>query len=144
MLSVGSKAPEFTAYDQDGNSHSLSEFFGKLIVLYFYPKDDTPGCTMEACSIRDNFAKLTEKASILGVSSDSTLSHKQFAIKYNLPFILLSDPQKEIIKMYEADGLFTKRITYLIDKNGIIIKIYPQVNPSSHASELINDLNNLS
>lgn len=141
MLEVQTKAPDFRLKDQDNNEHTLSEFLGHYVVLYFYPKDDTPGCTTEACSIRDSYEQFQKKAVVLGVSTDSVERHKKFTDKYNLPFILLSDPQKELIKKYQADGVFTKRITYLIDPKGIIIKTYSKVIPTQHASELLTDLN---
>lgn len=143
MLRVRTKAPGFTLRDQDNREVSLDTFHGKHIVLYFYPKDDTPGCTKEACGIRDNYAKLQTMAIILGVSADSVESHKQFAEKYQLPFILLSDPKKEVIIKYQVDGVFTKRSTYLIDPTGMIVKIYPKVDPSQHAEEIAHDLESL-
>ena len=143
MLKVNTKAPQFSAYDQNNYKHSLTDYTNKYVILYFYPKDDTPGCTTEACGIRDNYLKLQEKAVVIGVSKDSVLSHKEFAEKYHLPFTLLSDPEKEIIKAYDADGAFTQRITYLIDPKGIIVKTYPKVNPAMHAQEILNDLNSI-
>lgn len=140
MLDLNSKAPEFNLPDQNNKKHALRNFLRRYVVLYFYPKDDTPGCTREACSMRDNYEELQKKAVVLGVSADSVKSHKEFAEKYNLPFILLSDPKKSAIKLYQADGLSIKRITYLIDPNGLIIKTYPKVNPSQHAAEIRNDL----
>ncbi len=143
MLQVQAKAPGFILRNQDNREISLDTFQGKYVVLYFYPKDGTAGCTKEACSIRDNYAKLQTLAVVLGASADSVESHKQFAEKYQLPFMLLSDQNKEIIKKYQADGLFTKRVTYLINPDGIIIKTYQKVNPSQHAEEIINDLESL-
>lgn len=143
MLKEQTKAPEFIAFDQNNQKHSLSDYLGQYVILYFYPKDDTPGCTTEACSIRDNYSELQKKAVIIGVSKDSISSHKEFVNKYNLPFTLLSDPNKEIIKTYDADGVFTKRITYIINPKGIIIKIYPDVNPSTHVQEILNDLDSI-
>src|SRR3972149_3031892 len=106
-LVVGSKAPDFTLLDQDGKSHKLSNYRGKWILLYFYPKDDTPGCTKEACSIRDNFPAFKKiKAEIFGVSIDSEKSHKKFAEKYDLPFTLLADPEKKVVEAY---GVFGKK-----------------------------------
>lgn len=140
MLPIGTKAPDFSLADQHDKKHSLTEYLGKKIIIYFYPKNDTPGCTTEACNFRDNYEELQKKAIILGISSDSTTSHKTFAEKYQLPFILLSDPEKEVIKKYKADGIFTKRITYLIDPQGNIAKIYPNVSPSGHVHELLKDL----
>ncbi len=140
MLLLQTKAPGFVLRNQDNQEISLDAFQGEYVVLYFYPKDDTAGCTKEACSIRDNYGKLQTMAVILGVSADSVESHKQFAEKYHLPFTLLSDPNKETIKKYQADGVFTKRITYLISPEGIIIKTYPKVDPSQHAEQILKDL----
>lgn len=144
MLQVQTKAPNFTALDQDGKSHSLNDYKDRYVILYFYPKDDTPGCTKEACSIRDNYAALQKKAVVIGVSSDSVESHKKFEQKYHLPFTLLSDTSKEIRLAYEADGMMAKRITYLINPQGEIKKAYPKVNPSQHAEELLMDLQQVS
>lgn len=143
MLDVQTKAPEFHLVDQDNKEHTLSDFLGHYVVLYFYPKDDTPGCTTEACTIRDNYELFQKKAIVIGVSSDSVKSHKKFAEKYQLPFILLSDPQREMIKAYHAGNIFTKRITYLIDPRGMIIRSYAKVIPTQHASELLDDLKDL-
>jgi thioredoxin-dependent peroxiredoxin len=144
------KAKDFSLPDQDGRVHSLSIYRGKWVVLYFYPKDDTPGCTKEACNFRDSIQELMNfGAVILGVSKDSVTSHKKFAEKYNLNYPILSDEGKEVIKSYEAWGTKkflgrkfegTLRITYLIDPNGIIEKIYKNVNPSLHAGEILKDL----
>jgi peroxiredoxin Q/BCP len=136
------KANNFELPDQNGKVHKLSEYLGKWVVLYFYPKDDTPGCTKEACSLRDNFREIQKLgAVILGVSKDSVASHKKFADKYNLNFPVLSDTSGEMIKSYEAKGLVgTRRITYLIDNLGKIRKVYEKVNPTIHAQEIINDL----
>lgn len=139
MLQINTQAPAFQLTAQDGQSYSLEQFRGKYILLYFYPKDDTPGCTKEACMIRDQFGEF-EKSGIvvLGVSADSPESHKEFAEKYHLPFLLLSDEQKQTIKAYQADGLlFTKRISYLIDPQGTIVENYPDVDPASHAAEIL-------
>ena len=140
MLDLHAMAPDFTAVDQDNRSVSLQDFRGKYVILYFYPKDDTPGCTTEACSLRDNYKDLQEKAVVIGVSTDSVASHKKFADKYHLPFILLADTEKTIIKAYDADGIFAKRITYLIDPDGKIVKAYPKVDPSTHAEEILRDI----
>ncbi len=142
MLSINSIAPSFTLTAQDNASYSLEQFRGKYVLLYFYPKDDTPGCTKEACMIRDQFGEF-EKLGIvvLGVSADSPERHKEFADKYHLPFLLLADTQKEAIKAYQADGLlFTKRISYLIDPKGVIINVYPDVDPAIHAGEILKDV----
>jgi len=153
MIPLDSNAPDFSLPDQDGEMRSLQDFRGKNIVLYFYPKDDTPGCTKEACNFRDSYHELQKKdVVILGVSKDTIASHKKFAEKYKLTFPLLSNPEKNIIKEYgawgpkkfmgrEFDG--TLRISYLIDKKGIVIKSYPKVNPLLHAEEIIKDVESL-
>lgn len=141
MLSENSPAPEFKAQDQNGKWHSLKDYAGKWVLLYFYPKDDTPGCRREACEFRDHFGDLKKKAIVLGVSHDTVVSHKKFGKKYGLPFLLLSDPEKKIIRDYEAKGfLFTKRISYLIDPQGSIAKAYDKVSPSRHAQQVLEDL----
>lgn len=153
LLPLKSKAPDFTLQDQDGNEHSLSDHLGSFVLIYFYPKDDTPGCTKEACMIRDtfpNFKKL--EAKVFGISDDSVKSHKKFAEKYELPFTLLSDEGKEVIRAYGALGeksMFGKkflgihRISYLIDKKGYIAKVYDNVKPETHAEEVLVDLKSL-
>ena len=143
MLKINTKAPQFSALDQSNKPRELSDFSGKYIILYFYPKDNTPGCTIEACNLRDKYTDLKKKAIIIGVSADSVDIHKMFAEKYHLPFILLADTNKEIINSYNASGIFTKRITYIIDPTSIIIKVYPNVSPSTHANEIVRDLENL-
>jgi peroxiredoxin Q/BCP len=145
QLQSGTPAPEFSLQDHTGAMRTLSEFKGSYVVLYFYPKDDTPGCTKEACMIRDVYNDFeTNGIIVLGVSKDSPESHVKFKEKYQLPFILLSDMNKSVIDAYGADGiLFNKRITYVIDPNGIIAKIYPNVDPAGHAIELLNDIKNL-
>lgn len=147
------KAVTFGLKDQDGKIRTLSEFKGKWVVLYFYPKDNTPGCTKEACNFRDSFHELQSLgAQILGVSKDSVASHKKFADKYSLNFPILSDESLEIIKAYGAWGRKkfmgrdyegTLRNTYLIDPTGNIVKEYKKVNPLTNASEIISDLKNL-
>lgn len=143
MLVINTKAPDFSALDQDGMRKSLSDYAGKYLVLYFYPKDDTPGCTTEACSIRDNFKEFEKYAVVVGVSSDGVESHKKFAQKYQLPFTLLADTDRAIIKKYDAGGLFTKRISYIINPQGIVTKVYHNVIPSQHAGEILTDLTDL-
>ncbi|MCF7824920.1 MAG: peroxiredoxin [Candidatus Marinimicrobia bacterium] len=141
VLAVGQKAPDFTLVDQDGKDHTLSDYVGQQVVVYFYPKDDTPGCTKEACSIRDDYTKF-EKDSIqvFGISYDDVKSHKAFAEKYNLPFTLLSDSDKSVSKAYGASGIFLpSRKTFLIDKAGILRKIYNNVDVTSHGEEILND-----
>lgn len=147
-------AYDFTLLDQSGLSHSLHDYLGKWVVLYFYPKDDTPGCTTEACNFRDSFHELQKLGVvILGVSKDTVGSHAKFAEKYNLNFPLLSDPDHSVVEKYSAWGekkfmgrifLGILRTTYLINPKGEIAKIYPKVNPTVHAQEIINDLKNLS
>lgn len=144
------KATNFTLPDQDNKQHSLSDYHGKWVIIYFYPKDDTPGCTKEACDFRDNFHTLQAKGVvILGVSKDSVASHKKFAQKHELNFPLLSDESKETIKAYNAwgekkfmgktfDGV--KRTTYLINPQGEIAKVYENVNPLNHAKTILDDL----
>lgn len=143
-LKVGDHAPDFNAQDQAGKTHTLEDYQGEWLVLYFYPKDHTPGCIREACSIRDNYADVKKLAAILGVSGDSIKSHASFADKYNLPFTLLADPEKNILDSYGANGtIFNKRSSFIIDPDGMIAKIYPKVNPDEHATELIADLKEL-
>jgi peroxiredoxin Q/BCP len=136
------KAKDFSLHDQNDSVHSLKQYRGKWVVLYFYPKDDTPGCTIEACKFRDSLAELQKLGVvILGVSKDSVASHKKFAEKYHLNFPILSDVSKEIIKAYDARGAFgTLRKTYLINPDGEIKKVYNNVNPTIHAGEIIRDL----
>jgi peroxiredoxin Q/BCP len=136
------KAKDFSLQDQNNIVHTLKQYHGKWVVLYFYPKDDTPGCTIEACKFRDSITELQKlDVVILGVSKDSVASHKKFAEKYHLNFPILSDESKEIIKSYDALGaLGTRRITYLIDPKGKINKIYKNVNPTVHAGDILRDL----
>jgi thioredoxin-dependent peroxiredoxin len=138
-LNSGDNAPDFTLKDYSGKNHSLSDYKGKMVALYFYPKDDTPGCTAEACNLRDNYKILSEKGIIiLGISYDSPESHTQFIEKYSLPFVLLSDSDKKVAKLYYAEGLITaKRITYLIDGQGKIVHIFDQVSTSDHAAQIL-------
>lgn len=141
MLKENSKAPDFKLPDKDNNMHSLSDYMGKWVVLYFYPKDDTPGCTKEAASFRDNIDKFKSlNVEVLGISSDTTESHKKFIDKFDLNITLLSDVKKEVIDKYHAKGIIPKRISYLINPEGVIEKVYPKVNLSMHAQEILNDL----
>jgi peroxiredoxin Q/BCP len=142
MLNTKTSAPNFKLLDQDGKEHSLLYHRGSYILIYFYPKDDTPGCTKEACVIRDMYKDFESNGvKVFGISSDSVESHKKFAGKYQLPFTLLSDPKKEVIKKYGADGtLFTKRISYLVGPNGMIEKVYPEVDPTTHGVEILKDI----
>ncbi len=138
-LSVGSTAPEFTTVDDEGNSVSLSDFRGKTVVLYFYPKDDTPGCTKQAQSFRDNFAEYQEQEMVvLGVSQDDQASHQKFKEKYGLPFQLLVDSDGAITQAYDVDGGgYAKRVTYIIDSNGTIAQVDSNVNTSTHATDVL-------
>ncbi len=147
------KAFDFSLPDQGGKLHKLSDYRGQLVVLYFYLKDNTPGCTVEACSFRDNQEKFSKNGIvILGISKDTVDSHKKFVQKHNLRFTIFSDVEKRIIKKYKAwgekkfmgktfDGILRK--TYLIDKKGNIVKIYEKVNPLTHAEEILKDANTL-
>jgi thioredoxin-dependent peroxiredoxin len=146
MLDIGEKAPDFSAPDQHGNMHSLSDYAGRWVLLYFYPKDDTPGCTKEAKAFRDTFQHyLDQNINVVGISPDSVTRHKRFAAKYHLPFSLLSDPSRKIIKAYGALGVFNrvKRISYLINDQSIVAKTYPKVTPDQHANEILQDFTNL-
>lgn len=150
MLNLGDKVPDFELPDQDGVTRSLKEFRGKKILIYFYPKDDTPGCTAEACGFRDLRHELSQKGvTIIGISKDSVKSHKKFAEKYGLTFILLSDESTETIKAYQAwdkkkfmgreyEG--TLRISYLVDEKGVIEKVYGTVDTKKHAEEVLVDV----
>jgi len=141
MLAIGTKAPEFEAPDQTGKTHKLSYHLGKWVLLYFYPKDFTSGCTTEACGIRDNYEGFKKiDATVFGVSTDSVESHAGFAKEHSLPFPILSDPEKKIVSAYEANGIMTKRISYLIDPKGVIAKTYDNVDPDKHAAEVLTDL----
>lgn len=150
MLKVTQKAPAFTLPDQDGVMHSLKDYAGQWVLIYFYPKDDTPGCTKEACALRDEFPAFGKlKAKIFGVSADTVASHKKFATKYKLPFTLLADPEKGMIEAYGVWGkkkfmgreyLGISRSSYLINPEGKIEKVYEKVNPLTHADEVLTDL----
>ncbi|MEK7109695.1 MAG: peroxiredoxin [Patescibacteria group bacterium] len=138
------KAFDFSLPDQNGEVHRLSDYHGQFVVLYFYPKDDTPGCTVEACSFRDNQEKFKEHGIVvLGVSKDTILSHKKFVQKHNLRFTIFSDVEKKVIRKYKAWGVSALRKTYLIDKEGNIVKVYDKVNPLIHAEEILKDVNTL-
>ncbi|HLP88902.1 MAG TPA: peroxiredoxin [Nostocaceae cyanobacterium] len=138
-LAVGTVAPAFTVKDTNGNTVSLSDFAGKTVVLYFYPKDDTPGCTKQACSFRDAQAEYNNKdVVVLGVSADDEASHQAFTTKYNLNFPLLADTNQALIKAYEVDGGgYAKRVTYVIDPSGKIIHVDASVNTATHASDVL-------
>ena len=147
MLETGVKAPDFTLVNQDGHSVSLSDFLGRKVVLYFYAKDNTPGCTRQACAFAASYAAFREMdAVVIGVSKDSAASHAKFAAKYDLPFVLLADPELEAIKAYDVwqeKKLYGKvsmgvvRTTYIIDENGIIEKAMPKVKPDTNAQEIL-------
>ncbi len=150
ILEEGVKAPAISANDQDGKPVTLEEYRGRKVILYFYPKDDTPGCTKEACAFRDNFPKFNiAGVEVLGVSIDNESKHKKFSEKYQLPFRLVSDPDKQIVEAYGVWGLKkfmgreymgTSRVTYLINEEGVIEKVWPKVNPAQHAEELLDYL----
>lgn len=146
---VGQPAPAFTLADQNGKTHSLDEYAGKWVVLYFYPKDDTPGCTKEACSFRDDLAQLDKLgAQVVGISVDNTDSHAKFAAKYHLPFPLLADKDGKVADSYGAlTNLYlvklAKRYTFLIDPKGNISKTYLSVDTSRHSQQIIDDLKHL-
>ena len=150
MLEKGTTAPDFKLDDQDGNPVSLADFRGKKILLWFYPKASTPGCTIEGQEFRDQFQNFQEKNTvILGMSADSVKSQKNFCEKQNFPYSLVSDPEKTTIRKYEAIGLKKMygreyegifRISYLIDENGLIQKTYGKVKPKEHAKEVLEDL----
>lgn len=141
QLNIGDKAPVFSAPDQNGKTRKLSNYKGKWLLLYFYPKDFTLGCTREACEFRDNFSELNKKVNIVGVSPDSQESHAKFAAKHDLPFTLLADTKRQIISAYGAKvGIFTRRFSYLINPEGRIAKIYRSVNPRIHAKQILKDL----
>jgi peroxiredoxin Q/BCP len=146
MLTQHAQAPDFSLPDASGKQHALSDYLGSWVLIYFYPKDDTPGCTKEACMLRDAFPQYQDrKIVILGISKDSSESHTAFSSKYELPFTLLSDAQQTVIKTYDAEGgLGTKRISYLIDPKGEIAKSYAKVDPATHADEVLKDVEELS
>ena len=147
MLEVGMKAPEFTLPDKDGNMVSLADFAGKKVVLYFYPRDNTPGCTRQACAFAgayEDFKKID--AVVIGVSKDSAASHQKFAAKHQLPFLLLSDPERTAIqaygvwqekKNYGKVSMGVVRSTFVIDENGVVEKVMPKVKPDTNAAEIM-------
>ena len=151
MLETGTKAPDFTLNDKDGKSVSLSDFIGKKVVLYFYPKDSTPGCTRQACAFAGVYGEFKKKnVEVIGISKDSIASHVKFSEKYGLPFILLSDPELEAIqafgvwqekKLYGKVSMGVVRTTFIIDENGVIEKIMPKVKPDTNALEILEYLN---
>jgi len=147
MLKEGNNAPAFTTKDASGQTVNLKDFKGKKVVLYFYPKDDTPGCTKEACSFRDEFAMFKKRGiHVLGISPDGEASHKKFAEKYKLPFTLLTDPEHKIADAYDTYGqkkfmgrtyMGIHRMTFLIDEKGKIKKVFAKVKPEDHANEVL-------
>ena len=150
MLEVGTKAPDFTLPDQNGNVHSLSDYRGKKVVLYFYPKDNTPGCTKQACGFAERYPQFTEKgAVILGISKDSVASHKKFEEKYGLPFTILSDPELKAIQAYDVwqekknygkVSMGVVRTTYLIDEEGKIAKAFDKVKAADNPEQMLGEL----
>jgi len=141
-LKVGDEAPEFSLYDQDNKLHNLSDYKGQRLVVYYFPKADTPGWTKEACGFRDIYSEYKRaKITVFGISYDSSKSLKKFKNKYALPFNFLSDSKKEVAKNYGAAGTgWPKRITFIIDKNGKIEKIYNKMNVNTHAEQILDDL----
>ena len=141
MLKKGDLAQDFSLPDQEGKTQSLSDYKNQWVLLYFYPKDFTSGCTKEACEFRDKFEKLKSLVNIIGVSADSPESHEKFAEKYTLPYTLLSDTDRKVINLYGATGfIFTKRVSFLINPKGVIEKVYNNVDPKTHALQIIADL----
>lgn len=150
MLEVGIKAPPFTLKDKDGKDVSLSDFLGKKVILYFYPKDNTPGCTRQACAFAGLYNAFRKKGvEVIGISKDSVASHEKFAEKYELPFVLLADPERTAIeaygvwqekKQYGKVSMGVVRTTFLVDENGMIVKIMPKVNPDTNAAEILAEL----
>ena len=150
MLTIGTRAPDFTLQDQNGTMRSLSDFLGRKVILYFYSKDMTSGCTKQACGFAELYPQFTEKgAVVIGVSKDTAASHKKFGEKYNLPFILLADPDKEAIQAYDVwkeKNMYGKatmgvvRTTYLIDENGTIVKAFTKVKAAENPQQMLNEL----
>lgn len=150
MLTIGSLAPDFSLKDKDGNVHKLSDFRGKKVVVYFYPKDNTPGCTRQAGAFRDAYQDFRNQSiEVIGISKDSEASHQKFIEKYNLPFLLLSDPDLEAIKgfgvwqekmNYGKKTMGVVRSTFVIDEEGKIIKIFPKAKPDSNAQDVLDFL----
>ena len=150
MLKQNDSAPEFSLEDQDGSIKKLTDFSGQPLVLYFYPKDDTPGCTTEACNFRDDYSEFIDKGvQIIGISPDSVKSHQKFQSKHELPFSLLSDPDHKVAEQYGAWGLKKMygreyegilRTTFLIDKNGRVAKVFEGVKPADHSKEVLEEV----
>ncbi len=153
MLETGTAAPDFTLPSDGGGKVSLSDYRGKKVVLYFYPKDDTPGCTTEACNFRDDYSRIIAAgAAVLGISPDEVKSHDKFKLKFNLPFALLSDPEHRVAELYGAWGekkMYGKtymgiiRATFIIDEDGVIIKVFPKVKVKNHSQEVLEFLGSL-
>ena len=151
MLEIGMKAPDFTLEDQNGNTVCISDFAGKKVVLYFYPKDNTPGCTRQACAFAAAYEGFKAKdVAVIGISKDSVASHRKFAEKHGLPFVLLADPELQAIqaygvwqekKLYGKVSMGVVRTTFLIDEAGNIAKIMPKVKPDTNAAEILAELN---
>ncbi|MGR3276758.1 peroxiredoxin [Acaryochloris marina NIES-2412] len=141
-LTAGTAAPAFTTKDTNGNTVSLADYAGKTVVLYFYPKDDTPGCTKEACSFRDNYSAYQGKDIVVfGVSGDDESSHQDFTSKFNLPFPLLADVDNSLMQAYDVDGGgYAQRVTYVINGQGQIDKVYNSVKTDTHATDILADL----
>lgn len=141
-LSEGITAPNFTAKDDSGNTVSLANFEGKTVVIYFYPKDDTPGCTKQACSFRDSYSEYEDKnIVVLGVSMDDATSHQAFKGKFSLPFPLIVDTDGTLAQAYEVEGGgYAKRVTFVIDGKGVIKKVYESINTETHATDILSDL----
>ena len=147
MLDPGIQAPDFTLPDKDGNPVTLSDFRGKKVILYFYPKDNTPGCTRQACAFAGSYDAFRDlDAVVIGVSKDSTASHQRFTEKYNLPFLLLSDPELGVLqaygvwqekKLYGKVSMGVVRTTFIIDENGVIEKVMPKVKPDTNAADIL-------
>ncbi len=150
MINIGDKAPEFTLKDKNGNEVSLSDFKGKKVVLYFYPKDNTPGCTRQACAFGEKYKEFQRRnIEVIGISKDSVASHVKFAEKYNLPFVLLSDPERIAIESYGVwqekkmcgkVGMGVVRTTFIIDEKGNVERIMPKVKPDTNAEEILAEI----
>lgn len=153
MLEAGTMAPDFTLQDQDGKEVSLSDFRGRKVVLYFYSKDNTAGCNKQACAYAENYPAFVEKGvTVIGVSKDTSAAHRKFADKFELPFILLADPEKEVLQKYDVwvkKNMYGKQVmgvirsSYLIDKEGRIVKVHAKVKPEENAGQMLKDLEEL-
>ena len=151
MLEIGAKAPDFELLDKDGNKIRLSDFLGKKVVVYFYPKDNTPGCTRQACAFGAKYGEFEKKGIVvIGISKDSVASHQKFAEKYSLPFILLSDPELEAIKAFDVwqekkmcgkVSMGVVRTTFIVDENGNLERVMPKVKPDTNAQEILEYFN---